>query len=60
MSGSLRVTLLRSPIGRLPAHRACVRGLGLRRIRHTVEVADTPQNRGMVDRIRYMLHVEEA
>lgn len=59
MAGRLRVTLRRSTIGRLPAHRACVRGLGLRRIRHTVEIQDTPQNRGMVNRIHYMLDVEE-
>ena len=56
----IRVTLLRSLIGRAKAHQACARGLGLRRIRHTVEVADTPENRGMVNKISYMLKVEEA
>ncbi|MEJ2480294.1 MAG: 50S ribosomal protein L30 [Acidihalobacter sp.] len=56
----IRVTLLRSLIGRSKSHQACARGLGLRRIRHTVEVADTPENRGMVNKISYMLKVEEA
>lgn len=56
----LRVTLIKSVAGRLEAHKACVRGLGLRRIRHTVEVADTPENRGMVNKVGYLLKVEEA
>ncbi|MFP4272348.1 MAG: 50S ribosomal protein L30 [Halothiobacillaceae bacterium] len=56
----LRVTLIKSVAGRLESHKACVRGLGLRRIRHTVEVADTPENRGMVNKVGYLLKVEEA
>ncbi len=56
----LKLTLLKSISGRLAAHRACVRGLGLRRIRHTVEVIDTPENRGMINKVSYMLQVEEA
>jgi large subunit ribosomal protein L30 len=56
----LRVTLVRSPAGRISAHRACVMGLGLRRLRHTVLVEDTPQNRGMISRVSYLLRVEEA
>lgn len=59
MAKSLKVTLVKSPIGRLPKHRACVRGLGLRRLRQTVEVEDTPQNRGMVRKVDYLLEVEE-
>ncbi|MFV2055909.1 MAG: 50S ribosomal protein L30 [Thiohalomonadales bacterium] len=59
-SGTVRVTLVRSLIGRLKAHKACVRGLGIRRIHQTVEVADTPSNRGMINRVSYMLKVEEA
>ena len=59
-AGKLKVTLTRSPAGRLKAHKACVRGLGLRRIRHSVEVADTPENRGMINKIDYMLQVEEV
>lgn len=56
----LRVTLVRSLIGRLPAHKACIRGLGLRRPGHTVEVSDTPENRGMIKTAAYLLSVEEA
>ena len=59
MSKSLKVTLVKSLIGRLPDHRACVRGLGLRRLHQTVEVQDTPQNRGMVRKVDYLLEVEE-
>jgi len=59
MSGkSIRVTLVRSPAGRLKKHRACVAGLGLRRIGHTVEVEDTPAVRGMINRVNYLLQVE--
>lgn len=56
----LKVTLVRSRYGRLASHRACVRGLGLRRMHHTVTVADTPCNRGMIDKIAYMIKVEVA
>jgi len=59
-SKELKVTLLKSKFGRLKSHRACVAGLGLRRIRHTVTVLDTPENRGMIDKISYMVSVEEA
>lgn len=54
------VTLVRSPIGRLKAHKACVSGLGLRRIHQTVSVEDTPFNRGMINTVSYLLKVEEA
>ena len=50
----LKVTLVRSLIGTRPEHRACVRGLGLRRLNHTVEVADTPATRGMINRVAYI------
>jgi large subunit ribosomal protein L30 len=56
----LKVTLLKSIHGRLKSHKACVAGLGLRRIRHTVEVLDTPENRGMINKVSYMVAVEEA
>lgn len=56
----LKVTLIRSVAGRLKNHKACVAGLGLRRIRHTVEVLDTPENRGMINKVSYLLQVEEA
>ncbi len=55
----LKVTLIKSPIGRMQKHRDCVRGLGLRKISQTVEVIDTPSNRGMINKISYMLRVEE-
>ena len=54
------VTLVRSTNGRLASHKACVRGLGLRRMHHTVEVEDTPCTRGMIRKVGYMLRVEEA
>jgi large subunit ribosomal protein L30 len=56
----LKVTLVRSLNGRLRSHKACVSGLGLRRINHCVEVADTPENRGMINKVSYLLQVEEA
>jgi large subunit ribosomal protein L30 len=56
----LKLTLLKSTNGRLKSHKACVRGLGLRRIRHTVEVIDTPENRGMINKVSDMLRIEEA
>jgi large subunit ribosomal protein L30 len=56
---TVKVTLKKSTIGRLAAHKACVTGLGLRRIRHTVEVEDTPANRGMINKVLYLLEVQE-
>lgn len=56
----LNVTMTKSKIGRLKSHQACLKGLGLRKIRHTVEVIDTPENRGMINKVSYMLKVEEA
>jgi large subunit ribosomal protein L30 len=56
----LRVTLVRSVHGRIKNHKACVRGLGLRRMHHSVEVADTPENRGMINKVSYMLKCEEV
>ena len=55
----LKVTLMKSVIGRLQSHKACVRGLGLRRTNHSVTVIDTPENRGMINKVSYMLSVEE-
>ena len=54
----IKVTLTKSTIGRLASHKACVAGLGLRRIRHTVEVEDTPAVRGMINKVSYMVRVE--
>lgn len=55
---TIKVTLTKSASGRLKNHVACVRGLGLRRIGHTVEVEDTPSVRGMVNKVYYMVRVE--
>ncbi len=57
---TVKVTLVRSTNRRLKSHKACVRGLGLRRIHHTVEVEDTPCTRGMINKVSYMVRVEEA
>jgi large subunit ribosomal protein L30 len=54
----IRVTLVKSPIGTRPAHRATVRGLGLRRMNSSVELVDTPQVRGMINRIYYLVKCE--
>ncbi|MBQ0798459.1 MAG: 50S ribosomal protein L30 [Porticoccaceae bacterium] len=56
----IKLTQLKSGIGRLKNHRACLAGLGLRRIGQTVEVEDTPSVRGMVNKISYLLKVEES
>ncbi len=52
--------MTKSKFGRLKSHRACLKGLGLRKIRQTVEVIDTPENRGMINKVSYMLKVEEV
>mgnify|MGYP003572626699 FL=1 len=59
-SKELKVTLVKSKHGRLKSHKACVAGLGLRKIHQTVTVADTPEMRGMINRVSYLLSVEEA
>ena len=56
----LKLTLLRSRFGRTPGHAQCAQGLGLRNRHQSVVVTDTPENRGMIDKIRYMLQIEEA
>ena len=56
----LKVTLVKSKHGRLKSHKACVAGLGLRKIHQTVTVKDTPENRGMINRISYLLAVQEV
>ena len=55
----IKVTLIHSPFGRLRNHRDCVRGLGLRRLHHSVSVEDTPQVRGLIAKVSYLLQVEE-
>jgi large subunit ribosomal protein L30 len=56
--GTVKVTLVRSPIGFERNQLTVARGLGLRRIRHTVEVKDTPSTRGMIHKIRHLVEVE--
>ena len=56
----VRITLRKSKFGRKPGHRECVEGLGLRRINQTVEIEDTPCNRGMINKVAYLLQVEET
>jgi large subunit ribosomal protein L30 len=51
---------LKSKFGRTPGHAQCLTGLGIRRRHQSVVVADTPENRGMIDKVRYLLQVEEA
>ncbi|MDE0308936.1 MAG: 50S ribosomal protein L30 [Acidiferrobacterales bacterium] len=58
-SRKLRVKLIRSINGRLKSHKACVHGLGLRRINQIRELEDTPQVRGMVSKVSYMVECEE-
>ncbi len=56
----MKVKLVRSTSGRLASHKACVKGLGLRRMHHEVEVEDTPSTRGMVNRVNYMVEIVEG
>lgn len=55
----LKVTLVRSHFGRPDSHKACVSGLGLRRMHQTVEVEDSAAVRGMINKVSYMVKVEE-
>ncbi|EJG0722332.1 50S ribosomal protein L30 [Vibrio parahaemolyticus] len=56
---TIKVTQTKSSIGRLPKHKATLRGLGLRKINHTVELEDTSCVRGMINKVYYMVKVEE-
>ena len=55
---TLKVTLVRSPVGTKQLHRLSVRGLGLRKIRQTVELQDTPSIRGMINKVAYLVKCE--
>ncbi len=59
-SNKLKVTLTKSTNRRVAKHKSCVAGLGLRRIGHSVTVDDTPENRGMINKVGYLLAVEEV
>ena len=56
----VKVTLVKSTIGALERHRQCVRGLGLRRIRQTVELVDTPAVRGMINKVIHLVEITEG
>jgi len=58
ISKKVSITLIKSPIGRQPSHRATVKGLGLKRIRQTVELEDTPSVRGMINKVYYLVSVK--
>lgn len=60
MADKIKVKLVRSPVGRIPSHKACVAGLGLRRMHQIVEVEDTPCTRGMINKVNYMVKVQES
>jgi len=55
---TIKVTQVKSGAGRIKAHQSSLRGLGLRRIGHTVEVEDTPSNRGMINRVHYLVSID--
>ena len=56
---TVKVTLVRSPIGSLPKHKLCLKGLGLKRMNQSVEVEDTPSVRGMINKVNYLVRVED-
>jgi large subunit ribosomal protein L30 len=60
MSGKLRITLLRSLSGRTPYHRKVVRGLGITRLNRPVVRLDTPEIRGMVEKVKFLVRMEEV
>lgn len=57
-NNTIKVTLVRSIHGLKPGHKECVLGLGLKKIRQSVDVQDTPSNRGMINKVSYLLKVE--
>ena len=59
MAGTLKITLVKSPIGRPEKHRKVLRGLGLRKLNRSVELEDTPSIRGMVNKVPHLVAVEE-
>lgn len=56
----VKITLTKSIAGRLSSHKSCVSGLGLRKIHQTITVDDTPENRGMMNKVNYLLRIEEV
>ena len=55
----IKITLVKSLAGRLKAHHACARAWGIKRIHRTIEVNDTPENKGMINKINYLLKIEK-
>ena len=55
----LRIKLIKSRFGRIKQHRACIAGIGLKKINQVVELDATPENLGMVNKIRFLVNVEE-
>ena len=60
MAGKIKITLTKSPIGATPHQKKVVEALGLKKMHHTVELADTPQTRGAVAKVAHLVTVEEA
>jgi large subunit ribosomal protein L30 len=60
MSGKVKVTLVKSPIGALEGHRATVRGLGLKKMNQSRVLEDTPAVRGMINKVNYLVKAEVA
>ena len=60
MANTLKVTLVKSPIGAVPKHRRTVEALGLKKVNKTVELPDNAAVRGMVNQVSYLVKVEEA
>ena len=59
MAKMLKITLTKSTIGAIPKHKKVVRALGLRKLHHSVELADTPQTRGAIAKVTHLVTVEE-
>lgn len=60
MNGKVKVTLVRSPIGTIESHRACVRGLGLKKMNQSRVLEDSPAVRGMINKVNYLVKAEVA
>ena len=60
MADKLKITLVKSPIGAIPKHRATVEALGLKKVNKTVEMPDNAATRGMIQQVQHLVKVEEA
>jgi len=60
MANTLKVTLVKSPIGAVPKHKKTIEAMGLRKMNKTVELPDNDATRGMIKQVSYMVKVEEA